>query len=277
MLRTNYRLRECILALLCLSALLFNGCTLTMPKLSKSHSTDIEKDNVKTDEPTVTNDEFRKDKKAENKLSVVLEKEHLSEGSTIGMEMVAKEEELKVLEKVKKLEARLKEEENERKKTGIQLKELNKKIADMQAAEAVAAKPGSGYLSEGSTIGLGIIDGDEELRVLEKVKRLEVRLEEEENKVKSLNKELTDLQSAKERVENDFANTKKLLQEKNSNLLKKINTLESTLEETESRAIAAEQELSPIKKELLKAQISETKTQQELYKLKIEKLKRDEE
>lgn len=255
MLRTNYRLRECTLALLCLSALLFNGCTLTMPKLSKSYSKDIEKDKVKIDKP-----------------SVVLEKEYLSAGSTIGLEMVDGDEDLKISEKVERLEARLKAEEKERKK-------LNKKISDMQVAEAetVTAKPGAGYLSEGSTIGLGIIDGDEELRVLKKVKRLEARLEEERNKVKSLNKDLADLQSVKENIENDFANTKKLLQEENNNLLEKINTLESALEETESRAIAAEQELNPIKKELLKLQISETKTQQELYKLKIEKLKRDEE
>jgi chromosome segregation ATPase len=248
-----------------------------MPKLSKSHSTDIEKDNGKTDEPSVTNDEFSKDKKAENKPYLVSEKENLSEKFMIDMEMVGGDDEQKVLDKIEKLEARLKAEEKERKKTGMQVKELNKKISDMMAAEAVAAKPGAGYLSEGSTIELGIIDGDEELKVLEKVKRLEIRLEEEENKVKSLNIELTDLQSAKESVENDFANTKKLLQEKNSNQLKKINALESTLEEVESRAIAAEQELSPIKKELLKAQISDTKAQQELYKLKIEKLKRDEE
>lgn len=292
--RTNYRLRKHIPALLCLSVLLFNGCTLTLPKLLKSNSTDIEKDKVEveTDKPSVINDEFRDDKTAakrdisftedketENKPSAVSGKEYLSEGSTIGAEMVDGDEELNVLEKVKKLETRLKAEEKEREETGIQVKELNKKISDLQAAEAdaVAAKPGSGYLSGGSTIGLGIVDGDEELKVLEKVKRLETRLEEENNKVKALNKELTDLQLAKKSVENDFANTKKQLQEKNNNLLEKINELESTLNETESRAIAAEQELIPIKKELLKTQISETKAQQELYKLKIEKLKKDEE
>jgi len=275
--KTNCRLRECILTLMCLSTLLFSGCTLTMPKLSKSSSTDIEKDKIKIDKPSVINDEFRKDKKAENKPSHVLGKEYLSEGSTIGMEMLDGDDELKILEKVEKLEAKLKAEEKERKKTGIQVKELNKKISDLQAAEAVAEKPGSGYLSEGSTIELGIIDGDDELRVLEKVKRLESRLAKEENKVKSLNKELTDLQSAKEGIENDFANAKKLLEEQNNNLLEKINALESTLKETESRAIAAEQELLPMKRELLKAQISETKAQQGLYKLKIEKLKNDEE
>ncbi|MGR3292749.1 MAG: hypothetical protein ACUZ9M_01875 [Candidatus Scalindua sp.] len=272
MLRSNYRLREYVLALLCLSALIFNGCTLTMPKLSKSHSTDIEKENVKTDKLSVTNDEFRKDKNAKNRSSTISEKENLSERFMISMEMVGGDGEQTVLEKIEKLEARLKKEEEERKK-------LNKKISGLQAAEAksVITKPGGGYLSEGSTIELGIIDGDEEIRVLKKVKRLEARLEGEKNKVKSLNKDLTDLQSAKENIENDFANTKKQLQEESNKLLEKINTLESALEETKLRAIAAEQELNPIKKELIKLQISETKTQQELYKLKIEKLKRDEE
>ncbi|MBC8549408.1 MAG: hypothetical protein H8D23_07135, partial [Candidatus Brocadiales bacterium] len=67
------------------------------------------------------------------------------------------------------------------------------------------------------------------------------------------------------------------LQESSKGLLEKIKILESTVKETELRAIAAEKELHPIQKELLKVQISETKAQQELYKLKIEKLKRDEE
>jgi len=132
-------------------------------------------------------------------------------------------------------------------------------------------------LSEGSAIRLGQVDGDDEIKVLKKVRRLEARLEAERNKVKALGEELTNLQAAKESVENDFANTKEELEEKSNNLLEKINALTSKLEETESRAIATEQELDPIKKELLKAQISETKAQQELYKLKIENLQKDEE
>ncbi len=143
--------------------------------------------------------------------------------------------------------------------------------------EAPPSEQGSGYLSEGPAISIGIVDGDEELKVLQKIKRLEARLEEERNKVKALGEELTDLQAAKESVEKDFVNTKKELEEKSNNLLEKINTLESKIEETESRAIAAEQELNPVKKELLKTQISETKAQQELYKLKIKNLKKDEE
>ncbi len=143
--------------------------------------------------------------------------------------------------------------------------------------EAPPSEQGSGYLSEGSAISIGIVDGDEELKVLQKIKRLEIRLGEERNKVKALGEELTDLQAAKETVEKDLVNTKKELEEKNNNLLEKINALESKIKETESRAIAAEQELNPVKKELLKTQISETKAQQELYKLKIKNLNKDEE
>ncbi len=288
---TSYRFREYILACMCLSILLFNGCTLTMPKLIKSSSADIEEDQPKATEPSVIKDEFTTDETAakqdtlfinpmkhENTLSVVLEKEHLSEEPTISVEQVVGDDELKVLNKVKKLEARLKGEEEEREKTNILVEELNKKISALQAAEAAAAaKPGAGYLSDGSTIGLGIVDGDDELRVLKKVKRLEARLEEEQNKIELLNKELADLKSAKKILENELADSKKLLQERSKSLSEKINALETTVEETESRAIATEQKLHPLKKELLKVQISETKAQQELYKLKIEKLKKEEE
>lgn len=139
---------------------------------------------------------------------------------------------------------------------------------------------GSGYLSEGSAISLGIMDGDEELKVLKKISRLEARLKEERNKLdiqtKAFNKKLSDLQAAKDGVDKEFADTRQELEERNQDLLDKIKILESKLSETEARAVAAEQELHPIKKELLKAQISETKAQQELYKLKIDNLKQSE-
>lgn len=291
MIKTNCRLQEYFLAFMCLVILLFNGCTFTMPKLSKSSSTDIEKQESKTDKHSVVMDESVTGKtvpkqdtshldasKPENRLSVVLEKEHISKKPSIHVEKVAGEEELKVLEKVRKLEAKLREEKEERKKTDILVKELNKKIHALQEAEAAAAsKPGAGYLADGSTIGLGIVDGDDELRVLKKVKRLEARLEEDKNTIELLNKELSALKKAKENVEKELIDSKKFLKENSKGLLEKIKALESTAKETELRAIAAEKKLHPVQKELLKVQISETKAQQELYKLKIEKLKRDEE
>jgi hypothetical protein len=270
--KNNNKLRECIPALLCLSAILFNGCIFQKPKPLKSDNTDIKADKVKADKP-----------------SVVLEKEYLPEVPTNDREEADRVEGQKVLENIQKLETRLKAEEKERNKTSIQVIKLNTKKAPEEKnkdistkineaeGKAVPAEPGSGYLSEGSAVRLGLVDGDEEIKVLHKVRRLEARLEAERNKVKALGEELTNLHAAKESVENDFANTKEELEEKSNNLLEKINALNSKLEETESRAIATEQELGPMKKELLKTQISETKAQQELYKLKIENLKEDEE
>lgn len=285
--KTNCRLKEYILAVMCLTILLFNGCKLTLPKLSsadieknKDNKNNTDKHSVIMDEPTVAEPDTPSinARTQENRPSVVLEEEHLSNKPKIGIEKVVGYEELKVLKKVKKLEAKLREEKEERKKTDILVKELNKKISAMQVAEgAAAAKPGAGYLADGSTIGLGIVDGDDELRVLKKVKRLEARLVDDKNKIELLNKELITLQSAKENVEKELASSKKLLLENSKGLLEKIKVLESKIKETESRAIAAEKELHPIKKELLKVQISETKAQQELYKLKIEKLKREQE
>ncbi len=276
---------------MCLSTLLFNGCMLTMPEMlkpAKPASADIEEDKPEEDKPSVIEDKVTTDitvaeqdipfvnvKEPENKLPVALNGEQLSKGSTISVEKIIGDEELKVLKKVKNLESKLREEEDERKKTDALVEELNKQISTRQAA--AAAKRGAGYLEGGSTIGLGIIDGDDELRVLKKVKRLEARLAEEQNKVELLNEELAALQSAKETVDNDLESIKNLLKEESARLLKNISTLESTLEETKSRAIAAEERLQPIKKELLKVQISETRAQQELYKLKIEKIKEDEE
>jgi hypothetical protein len=286
--KTNNRSKNFFLTLMCLSSLLYNGCTFTVPKLSKSSRDNTEEEKADTYESSVMNEELKIDetdakqvmpftvtKRPENNPFNISGKEYLSEASSISVEKVPDESELKVLKKVTKLEAKLKEEEKQRKKTDILLKELNKKIAALQP-ESVTIRPG-GYLADGSTIGLGIVDGDDELRVLKKVKRLEARLVEEEKKVEALTKELADLQTAKEAVENDFANTVKSMEEKSKGLLEKASAMESTAKKAEARAIAAEKALNPIKKELIKLQIADTKVQQELYKLKIEKLKRDEE
>ena len=147
--------------------------------------------------------------------------------------------------------------------------------------EAPPAEQGSGYLSEGSTLGLGIVDGDEELKVLKKIRILESKLTALGNEMsiqeEISNKKLSDLQAAKEAVEKDFADTKKRLENENKDLSDKIKELESKLIDTEARAVATEKELNPVKKELLKAQLSEIKAQQELYKLKIDNLKKEEE
>ena len=77
--KNKYRLRECIPALLCLSTILFTGCVLHKPKLSKSDNTDIKEDKVKVDKP-----------------SVVLEKEYLPQVPEKDMEAADRVEGQKV-------------------------------------------------------------------------------------------------------------------------------------------------------------------------------------
>jgi len=157
----------------------------------------------------------------------------------------------------------------------------NPLIKENNAKEAPLAEHGSGYLSKGSALGLGIVDGDEEVKVLRKIKILKARLEALRNEMRiqteTSNKKLSDLQAAKEEVEKDFADTKEKLEKENKDLSDKIKALESRLSDTEARAVAAEEELNPVKEELLKTQLSEIKAQQELYKLKIDNLKQEEE
>jgi hypothetical protein len=154
-------------------------------------------------------------------------------------------------------------------------------IKESNAIEAPPAEQGSGYLSQGSPLGLGMVDGDEEVKVLKKIKKLEARLEALRNdmriKTKASNKKLVDLQAAKEVVEKDFADTRERLEKENKDSSDKIKVFESKLIDFEARAVSAENELNPVKEELLKTQLAEIKAQQELYKLKIDNLKQEEE
>ncbi len=115
-----------MLAFMCLTTLFFSGCKVTMPKLSKSSKADIEKE--KTDKHSVIIDESVTENpvekhdttsinanKPENRLSVVLEKEHSTIKPKIGVEKVVGDEELKVLQKVRRLEAKLRKEKDEKK------------------------------------------------------------------------------------------------------------------------------------------------------------------
>ncbi len=150
-------------------------------------------------------------------------------------------------------------------------------IEENKTITPLPTKQGSGYLTDGSALSIGVMDGDDELKVLQKIKRLESRLKTEKNKVKTLNNQLSKLQIAKEVTDKNFADTKKELEGENADLLDVIKSLESKLNESETRATTAEQKLTSVKTELLKAQIIETKAQQELYKLKIENLKENKE
>lgn len=292
--KANLKFKKCIWAILCIFIILLNGCKLLELNQAKSDDRNIKEDKTKEISPVEQGSGY------------------LSEAPTTGLGIADEDEEPEVLEKVKRLETRLGALRNE---MSIQAKASNKKLSDMQVtkeglergfadtkkkleeknddmsdktnalvtklsdteAEVVATDQGSGYLSEGSSIRMGVIDGDEEVNVLEKIRRLEARLEAERNKVKAFEEKLSKLQTAKEGVEKDFADTKKKLENENKDLSDKIKALESELSDTEARAVAAEKELTPVKKELLKAQLSEIKAQQKLYKLKIDNLKQEEE
>jgi chromosome segregation ATPase len=286
----NCKSGKYIWAILCISIILLNGCKLFELNQAKSDDTNIKEDKTKEIPPVEQGSGY------------------LSEAPTTGLGIVDEDEELEVLKKVKKLETRLEAERNKVKtfeeklsklqtaKEGVERdfadtkKKLEEKNDDMSGktnalvtklsdteAGVVATEQGSGYLSEGSSIGMGVIDGDDEVNVLEKIRRLEARLEAERNKVKTFEEKLSKLQTAKEGVEKDFTDTKKRLENENKDLSDKIKALESELSDTEARAVAAEKELSPVKKELLKSQLSEIKAQQKLYKLKIDNLKQEEE
>ena len=285
--KANLKFKECIWAILCISIILLNGCKLLEPNHAKTDDTNIKEDKTKEIPPS------------EQKPG------YLSEAHAKGMRTADIDEEPEVLRKVKKLETKL---EVLRDEMRTQAETSNKKLSDMQAAKediekdftytkkrlekenkdlsdktnALVAKLGdteagvvateqrSGYLSERSPIKMGIIDGDEEINVLEKIKRLETRLEAERNKVKALEDKLSNLQAAKEGVEKDFADTKKGLEGKIKSLSGKVTALESKLSDTESKFSATE-------KELVKTQLSEVKAQQELYKLKIDNINQKEE
>lgn len=292
--KANLKFKECIWAILCISIILLNGCKLFELNQAKSDDTNIKEDKTKEIPPVEQGSGY------------------LPEAPTTGLGIADEDEELEVLKKVEKLETGLEALRNE---MSIQAKASTKKLSDMQVtkegverdfadtkkkleeknddmsgktnalvtklsdteAGVVATEQGSGYLSEGSSIGMGVIDGDDEVNVLEKIRRLEARLEAERNKVKTFKEKLSKLQTAKEGVEKDFADTKKRLEKENKDLSDKIKALESKLSDTEARVVAAEKALKPVKGELLKAQLSEIKAQQELYKLKIDNLKQEEE
>lgn len=131
---------------------------------------------------------------------------------------------------------------------------------------------GSGYLSQGSTVDLGVVDGESELKVLDKIRSLERELNREKAIHKKLDQKLRDLKIAKEKVEKGLADAKVQLAEYQENLKSEIESWKAKLEETEARTFVAEQRLEPLKEELLKAQITETKAKQELFNMKIKYL-----
>ncbi len=241
--KANLIFKECFWVILCISIILLNGCEL--PELKKA-------------KPVVARDK------------------PLIEVSTTTEVPPVEEDEVN---KTKKEAPRVDEKKT---KTDKPAASSEKPLAkESKEKEAPPAEKGSGYMSKGSPLGLGMVDGDEEVKVLKKIKILEARLKALRNemriKTEESNKKLADLQAAKEVVEKNFADTKERLEKENKDLSDKIKNLESKLIDFEARAVSAENELNPVKEELLKTQLSEIKAQQELYKLKIDNLKEEEE
>ncbi len=136
---------------------------------------------------------------------------------------------------------------------------------------------GKGYLKDGSTVSLGILDGDEELQVLEKIKRLEKELDKEVEKRNAIEESLAEARAAKDKIEAEFIIIRKDLEEINEDLSKDIKVFKTQKEALEEKLASAERQIEQLKEEALNSQIAETKAQQELYKLKIKKLEEKQE
>ena len=131
---------------------------------------------------------------------------------------------------------------------------------------------GKGYLKDGSTVSLGVLDGDEELQVLEKIKRLEKELDKEVERRNAIEESLAEARAAKDKIEEEFIITKRDLEEINEDLSRDMKVFKSQKEALEGKLASAERQIEQLKEEALNSQIAETKAQQELYKLKIKKL-----
>ncbi|MHC4183996.1 MAG: hypothetical protein ACYSWS_07220 [Planctomycetota bacterium] len=153
---------------------------------------------------------------------------------------------------------------------------LEQETASVTAPEQ-EPQQGKGYLKDGSTVSLGILDGDEELKVLEKIKRLEKELDKEVEKRNAVEESLAETRAAKTKIEEEFIITKRDLEEIIKNLSEDIKGLETQNKESEEKAVTANQQIEMLKEKILNIQIAETKAQQELYKLKIEKLEEKQE
>ena len=136
---------------------------------------------------------------------------------------------------------------------------------------------GKGYLKDGATVSLGVLDGDEELQVLEKIKRLEKELDKEVEKRNALEESLAEVRAAKNKIEEEFIITKRDLEEIIEDLSRDIKVFKTQKEALEEKFASVEQQIEQLKEEALNSQIAETKAQQELYKLKIEKLEEKQE
>ncbi|GJQ58243.1 MAG: hypothetical protein SCALA701_10440 [Candidatus Scalindua sp.] len=150
-------------------------------------------------------------------------------------------------------------------------------VRENETATRQPVSQGSGYLSDGSTVSVGLLDGDEELKIFEKVRKMEKSLESEKEMRETLEQNLTDVTVAKENLEDELAVVKKDLEECNINFREEIKVLVAKIEELEGKLAVAEIRPKELEEKLIKAQIAETKATQELFKLKIDLLEKGEE
>ncbi len=149
--------------------------------------------------------------------------------------------------------------------------EVSPPVVQKTASVTTSDQQGKGYLKDGSTVSLGILDGDEELQILEKIKRLEKKLNKEIKKREAIEESLTEMKAVKDKAEEKL----KELEGVNNNLLGDIKALETQKKELEKKVAAAEQQSGQLEKKILDSQIAETKAGQELYKIKIERLEEE--
>lgn len=136
---------------------------------------------------------------------------------------------------------------------------------------------GAGYLSSGSTVSVGLLDGDEELKIFEKVRKLEKSLEREKEMRETLEKNLTAVTRAKEHADSELVLTRRELEGDIKRLKEENKLFEAKIGDLEEKLAVAELRPKQLEEKLIEAQISETKAKQELYKLKIDQLEKGEE
>ncbi len=150
-------------------------------------------------------------------------------------------------------------------------------VNENQTAASQPETQGSGYLSSGSTVSVGLLDGDEELKIFEKIKKLEKSLEREKEMRETLEQDLTDATIDKEKIKDECVTAKRELEEEGKNLREEIEILEANIADLERKLAAAELRPKLLEEQLIEAQIAETKARQELFKLKIDQLEKGEE
>lgn len=118
------------------------------------------------------------------------------------------------------------------------------------ANTAASDQQGKGYLKNGSTVSLGVLVGDEELKVLERIKRLERKLEREKEKRVALEESLAEVRAARDKVEEEFIITKKDLEGIIKSLSEDLDACETQKKELEEKAVSAEQQIELLKEKI---------------------------